>query len=101
MKYNGQNTEGFARDARILLEARAEYVMSDEIELWEMHVRALAHDYGIADTDIWDILPEYTAEGTTYHNCPECGHACDCGYPKECLHHLEEDCDHGTKAPIG
>ena len=29
------------------------------------------------------------------HACPECGHACDCGYPSECIHHLSFDCDHG------
>jgi hypothetical protein len=28
------------------------------------------------------------------HDCPECGHACDCGYPSECIHHLSFDCDH-------
>jgi len=42
-----------------------------------------------------DELPDSPSADPRTHDCPECGHACDCGYPSECIHHLSFDCDHG------
>jgi hypothetical protein len=50
------NGEGFRRDATLLLECKH---LSDWTDAeFSAHVRELAHDYGIGDAEVWDLLPE-------------------------------------------